>query len=139
MLNKSLIRGKYFIKSSKNSSLSLNVVVNPITATNQNMNFVSSNEDVATVSSTGVITTYEVDHDTILLITVTPVDNPSAFANIKVTVKNVVEADNDTPTNKTEEKKGLFGCSGSLVVSTAIISILALVGASLLIYKKKEN
>ena len=101
----------------------LSFVANPEDHDETTFTWSSSNENIATVSSTGLVTAVG-----------------EGSAQIFVTAENGVKASIVvTVAKKSDEQPTKKGCKGSLIATSAIISGLALAGVALVAFKKKEK
>lgn len=104
---------------SPQQTYSLNVTVGPENATNKNLSWSSSDNNVATVGN-GIITAF---NEGTCVITASSTDGSQITASVSITVK------------KAESK----GCSGSIAGTSIIIFGLSFVGIALLNAKKKRK
>ena len=103
--------------------LQLSFVANPENHDETTFTWSSSNEKLATVSSTGLVTAVG-----------------EGSAQIFVTAENGVKASIVVTVAKKEaEEPAKKGCKGSIIATSAIISGLALAGVALVAFKKKEK
>ena len=119
----------------KNENVQLSWTVLPSDATNKNVTFGLSNSGIASVNATGLVTGLAAGN---VIITITTVDGGfTATVNITVVERESPPeppVDPDTPTTPTQGKK----CGGSIVVTSAVLSAMSLLGICLLSFKKRK-